>query len=949
MRKQRFITFLLVCIYILVSINAFAAKISGTVTDEKKEPLIGVVVIIKNTDKGAQTDADGKFEIANIEDGTYEIVFSMLTYKKVLKTITVFKGQDVTVDIVLKEEGKNLSEVTVKSNKITNTENAVLMEMRKSNTIVSGISAQQIQKTMDRNAADVVKRIPGVTIMDDRFVMVRGLYDRYNSVWLNDASAPSSEVDKKSFSFDIIPSGQIDRILIAKTPAPELPGDFAGGMVKVYTMSIPDKNTYTAAYQISSRQNSTGTQFNYAEKSKTDWLGYDNGLRSMPAGLPDKVIKADPNQDNVTISKSFKNTWAPYSKTLNPDSRFNFAAANVFRVKGLRIGNTFAINYSNTSTNYHKERLEWDSVTIQQHYDDKVSETRANAAIMDNLAAAWGNNKIEFKNLYNQLGKSTFLYRVNAPDTQVMAEERTYNMLYESRRIYSSQLMGAHKSTDDKRKYNWAFGYADMFKNMPDLRRIRYVKAVGEPDSTYLAQVVAGSPDIVYGGGRVYASLTEKTYSFSHHFSQVLHVGGYEFEASIGNYLEYKSRSFAMRSFGYTIQSGPNALKFKHLAIDKIFAEDNLGGNTNFKIDEGTSDYDKYDANNKLAATYLAFKLPIGQNLSVYGGVRDEYNVYSLTASDNGNVLTPVIKTNFLLPSVNMSYNITKKQLVRMAYGKTLNRPEFKENSPFFFYDLETRWAMKSAMRQSNVNKNGDTLDVAQVHNIDARWEWYPTQTEVIQVGVFYKDIKNPIQQVIADGANESRAFTVANLDRATCYGLEIDAKKNLLFFDDLIKTNFFKDISFVGNAAFIKSAVKAEAKANNPFQIKESPFQGQSPYMYNAGLYYQGEKTGVQASLLYNVYGPRIYLLGSPYFGIGSIWDLPFHSLDVVASKRIAKYVTVSLGIQNLLNSSMQQAQDVNFDNKISTNFKDAANPDRLFNSYKPGKYYTFGVKFRF
>jgi outer membrane receptor protein involved in Fe transport len=795
---------------------------------------------------------------------------------------------------------------------------------------------------MDRNAADVVKRIPGVTVMDDRFIMVRGLYDRYNSVWLNDASAPSSEVDKKSFSFDIIPSGQIDRILIAKTPAPELPGDFAGGMVKVYTMSIPDKNTYTASYQISSRENQTGTQFNYAQKSKTDWLGYDNGLRSMPSGLPDKVNKTSPTQDNIAISKSFKNTWAPLSKTQGPDSRFSFSAANVFRIKGVRIGNTLAVNYSNTSTNIIKDRMEWDSVTLQKHATDNISENKVSTALMDNLAVAWGNNKIEFKNLYNQLGKSGFLYRTNAVDTLVTSDERTYNMSYESRAIYSTQLMGTHKSSDDKRKYIWAFGYADMFKNIPDLRRIRYTKNPGEADSMYVAAVPAGAPDLIYGGGRVYSQLYEKNYSFSHNFTQALRIANYEFEVSAGNFLELKKRAFNMRSFGYSLQPGPNSNTFKHLSIDQIFDESHLGGTGNFKVDEGTNDYDHYDATNKLLASYVALKLPVGTKFTAYGGVRDEYNTYQLIAVDNGNTLNPLVKTNFILPSLNLSYNITDKQLLRVAYGKTLNRPEFKENSPFYFYDLENRWAMKGAMRPSLVHKTGDTLDVTQIHNIDARWEWYPSPTEVIQVGVFYKSFKDPIQQVITVGGIDSREFSYDNLEKAYSYGLEIDVKKNLMFFDDMFKSNFFKDISFVGNAAFIKSEVTAKPA----LKIDKAPMQGQSPYMYNAGLYYQGDKTGIQASLLYNVYGPRIYLLGSTLFSTGSIWDLPFHSMDFIASKKITKYLMVSFGVQNLLNSAMKQAQDVNFDNKISTNFKDASNPDRQFISYKPGRYYTFGIK---
>ncbi|MBN9485217.1 MAG: hypothetical protein BGO70_10470 [Bacteroidetes bacterium 43-93] len=961
MRKQLFITIILSAFCLFSSFDLLAAKISGTVVDEKNEPLAGVTVVIKSLQKGTQTDADGKYEIDGVDDGTYEVLFSLITFKKSLQTVTILKGKDEELNATLKEEGRNLTEVTVKSTKLSNTENAVIMEMRKSNSMVSAISAQQISKTMDRNAADVVKRVPGVTIMDDKFIMVRGLYDRYNSVWLNDVGAPSSEVDKRAFSFDVIPSGQIDRIIIAKTPAPELPGDFAGGMVKLYTTSIPDKNTYTIGYQISSREYSTGTDFNYTPKSKTDWLGYDDGSRSMPSAVPGApslvpsssglLHSNDPDINSIT--KSFKNTWGLQTKKQAPDTRLNFSASNIFKIKKVRIGNTFAVNYTNTSTNFKRERWEYDSTDLQKHFNDVLSVNNVNSAILENVAAAWGNNKIEFKNLYNQSGRSAVTVRNNAYDTNIVArDERQYNESYESRAIYSTQLNGTHKSSDDTRKYNWTLGYTDLFRNMPDLRRISYSKIQGTPDSQYAAGITTYG-DFVYGGGRVYSQLYEKSYCFSHQYTQKIRIKNYEFEANLGNYLEYKSRSYSLRSFAYSlIVDNQTKLGYKRLPLDQIFSDQYLGDN-GFKMQEKTNDFDHYDANNKLIASYLSVKLPfLNDKLQVYGGVRHEYNIYSLTAIVNIAELTPVIKTEYFLPSLNVSYNLTDKQLVRLAYGKTLNRPEFKENSPFFFYDLENRWGVKGALFPTVVSKAltgredvGDTLKVSEIQNIDARWEWYPSAGEVIQVGLFYKSFTNPIQQVITVGGGDSREFTYANLQKATCYGLEIDVRKNLMFLDDAFKSNFFKNFSFVGNAAFIKSEVTAQPALNIP----ASPLQGQSPYMFNAGLYFQNDKTGLQGSLLYNVFGPRIYLLGSVTQQAGSIWDLPYNMVDFVVSKRLYKFIDISFGVQNLLNATIKQAQDVNYDAKIDTKFSDTQNADRQFTSYKPGRYFTFGVKLKF
>lgn len=948
MRNKLYLTFILIGIYILLSFNSFAAKVFGVVRDEKNEPLIGAVVVLKGLEKGTQTDIDGRYEFDNVEDGTYEIVFSMVTYKKVLKTITVLKGKDVELDAVLKEEGNNkLTEVTVKATKVTNTENAVLMEVRKSNTIVSGISAQQIAKTMDRNAADVVKRVPGVTIRDDKFIMVRGLYDRYNNVWLNDAGAPSSEVDIKSFSFDAIPSGQIDRMLVYKTPAPDLPGDFAGGMVKLYTTSIPAKNTYSLGFSTSSREYSTGTQFNYNEPSKTDWLGFDDGKRELPSLIADKerISKNDP--DNAEVTKSLNNNWQYKTKTLAPDMRFNLSASNVFKINKVRLGNTFAVNYSNTSTNYSITRKDWDSTDIMYIYQDKASVNNVNVALMDNLAMAWGNNKIEFKNLYNQAGSSSFTYRVNLPDTtKEEAYERTFNMGYESRASYNTQLTGSHKSSNDARKYCWTLGYTDLFKNMPDLRRIRYSKTYGQDDSMYSAPISFGSTDPVYGGGRVFSQLYEKVYSFNHQYSHLLPFKNLNLEVSAGNYIELKKRAYKLRQLGYSIKPGVIANKLKRLDVNQIFSEENLATATTFKLDEDTRPYDWYDASNTLIASFLAAKwVTAREKLTLYGGVRYEYNKYTLVAAQNLNILNPQVVTKFWLPSLNVSYNLNEKSLVRLAYGKTLNRPEFRENSPFYFYDLENRWGIKGAMFPTKINPKGDTLDVAQIHNIDARWEFYPAPGEVVQAGLFYKNIKSPIQQIISVPAGDAREFTFANLKSGYTYGLEIEARKSLAFLDNALSTkNIFRDLAITGNMALIKSEVTPDTNVKN---IK-TPLQGQSPYMYNAGLYYQNDSIGLQISALYNVFGPRIAILGTTDDGVGNIWEMPFNSFDVILSKKFFKYITLTAGVQNLLNQKVRQVQDVNYDNKIQKDYNDVNSIDKSIMEYRPGRYFTIGLKMK-
>jgi hypothetical protein len=235
--------------------------LTGRVTDEKQQPVIGAIAILdSNTTLAAQTDYDGNYKIENIPAGIHSLVIKYIAYTTVRVEIAIAEGEK-TYNTSLQPESKNMKEVTIKDTRKKATESAVVMEIKKANSIVSGVSSAQIQKSQDRSAADVVKRIPGVTITDGRFINVRGLSERYNNVFLNDAGAPSSEADRRAFSFDAIPSGMIERILIYKTPSAELPGDFAGGMVKIYTQAMPDKNSVSLSYTTSFRQNSTFNHF----------------------------------------------------------------------------------------------------------------------------------------------------------------------------------------------------------------------------------------------------------------------------------------------------------------------------------------------------------------------------------------------------------------------------------------------------------------------------------------------------------------------------------------------------------------------------------------------------------------------------------------------------------------------------------------------------------------
>ena len=238
---------------------AQSGTVRGTVKDGKtKESLIGCTVRIDGTQLGSTTDIEGNFSLANVPAGIHKVVISYVSYKtKEIPDVRVESGNTTAIETELDEEGTALQEVVVRASKATNTEIAVITEIKQLKPIAVGISAQQIQKSQDRDAAAAIRRVPGVSIVDNRFVLIRGLAARYNSVLINDVITPSTEVDTRSFSFDLVPSNIIDRMIVYKSGSAELPGDFAGGIVKIYTKRRPDQNFMDAGLTLGYRGNTT--------------------------------------------------------------------------------------------------------------------------------------------------------------------------------------------------------------------------------------------------------------------------------------------------------------------------------------------------------------------------------------------------------------------------------------------------------------------------------------------------------------------------------------------------------------------------------------------------------------------------------------------------------------------------------------------------------------------
>jgi len=934
-------------ISLILSCAAMAqmGTLKGTVKDGLSgEPIVGANVIIAGTTHGVAADVNGGFEIPKIKAGTYSLVISFISYKTdTLKNVTIYPDQSTVIDHKLLEEGEQLGEVVVQGVRITNTDYAVITEIRKNDLVVAGISSQQITMSQDRDAAQIMKRIPGVTILNNRFVNIRGLSERYNTVLLNGIIAPSTEVDSKAFAFDLIPSNMIDRMMVYKSGGADLPGEFAGGIIGIHTKSVVEENSLSVNITTGFRSGTTFKDFYTTPGSSTDALGYDNGFRQLPSTFPSENLRelsqssTDADlQKLVAASKSLPNRWDTHKETAIPDYRATINFAHVFYLGQKKLSNITSVSYAKTfqtvdQQNYYYEAFDPQAGKSGRRYyfDDMRYMDNVRAGFISNFILELNpSNKIEFRNLFNQQGTSQVTLRSGIEDVQGY-DVNNQALNYYSRGIYAGQLQGKH-NIGDHFYFSWIGGYSTVTADQPDYRRIRSQRNAGTEDA--FSTVIPPNAS-AFDAGRFYSDLNEKIYTGTVNVDYKINPQADEekqAKISIGGYVAKTERQFDARWFSYkwsTLGNRPPDVLTQ--PFTDVFVEPNIGfSQTNgqapyFVLEEGTNFADNYTGDNLLQAGFVSTTIPFADKFRVSAGVRVEHNRQQLNSYNSDgtavNVDNPVTS---ILPFMNLSFNYSEKSLLRVAYGKTVNRPVFRELAPFNFYDFD---------RNANLYGNPD-LTTADIHNVDLRWEHYPSKNESISLGVFYKYFINPIESELIGGSNI--IYTYRNAISAKNFGVEFEARKSLSAFTS---NNFLNKLSVVLNAALISSKVDLGDVSN---QEKERAMQGQSPYIVNAALNYNNFESGWQFNLAYNVFGKRIYAVGDLDQN-ATQYEMPRNQLDFTLSKELGKHWELKAGIQDILNAPYRLTQDSNRDKNIDSQ-------DEPISYFKTRQYVSLGVTFK-
>lgn len=911
--------------FLALTAQAQTGVICGTVTDAKfKEPLIGATVSIEGTTIGAITDIDGNFRIEKVQPGKYTLVASYVSYKtQNIKDVAVVAHQEAVVRIELSDADLQLQNVVVVAQRKLGTETAVLNTVRKSLPVVSGISAQQISKTQDSDAAEVLRRIPGITIVDDRFIVVRGLAQRYNNVWLNNATTPSSETDSRAFSFDVLPSSLIDNMMVYKSPSAELPADFSGGFVRLMTKNVPEGNTFNISYQLGFNTNATFRDFQLTKGHAIDYLGFGAGKRALPSGTPAHLNDVS-TSDAAAFTRRVNTGWDISHFTALPEQKLTFTMNRLFNIGDWKIGNITNVNYSTgydyyelKNNNYLSYDMTNDQSSYRYKYDDVQYKNTTKLGALFNWSFLKGNTKYEFRNFFNQRGSSSLTQRQG---TDYYSEEniRKWESLYTGRTTYAGQLAGEHRWNDDVDKVDWTAGYAYAAYNEPDRKVVKSMERKQDGELKYY----------VSDPTRYYQDLKDNSFSLATNYEHIFTVSDlFKPTLNAGVYGEYKKRNFDARRFVYNLL-GNGYNRFAEWDYSSIFSDENISADRIY-MKESTNKSDSYTSDNLLGAGYVSAKLNYGEKLNANVGVRMEYYRLKLDGYESDGIKPVHLDQNSteFFPSLNVAYSLTDKQQVRVAYGRSVNRPEFREVVPYVYYDFAL---------DANITGNVE-LKNAYTNSMDLRYEFYPSPGETVTIGGFYKYFADPIEQTYRE-AGSGLQYTYHNADHAKAFGVEVDIKKHLDFIG-------LKDLSFVFNGAYIHSKVYFP---EGSFE-RDRAMQGQSPYLINTGLFYQNDTKGLSASVLYNRIGKRIETVGvpaqNPNDDIPDIYEMPRNSLDLSFSKKLGNYVELKAGVKDLLNSKIEYKQFLEL--------TDAAGAKReveqLVRSYRPGVTVNVGVSVKF
>jgi outer membrane receptor protein involved in Fe transport len=863
----------IVCILAFIVLVAHVASaetgsIQGAIYDEKTgEELIGANVWVVGTSRGAASGLGGRFNIGALDEGIYDIRVSYMGYgAKTVTGVEVSSQNPVTLNITLLPEAIQIEEISVTAERILSSSAAVLAQRKNSASIGDAISSEQISKSPDATSGDALKRVTGLSVVSNKYVFIRGVTDRYNETALNGVSLTSTDtdVDKKSFSFDLVPANLLENTVVVKTATPDLPGGFSGGLVQVNTLDFPSQRVIKTSIS-SSYNNNTSTRTMLASRGGArDWLGLDDGARELPGGLAGN-----------DLAKALPNTWTVKNKKAPLNQSFNLSIGDHMIWLGDEFGLVGAVSYKNSfSTHNFVQKSSLPYIDFEgRHYEYKV---------------LWGGmlnlsyqpsplHKLSFENNFSQAAEDNVRKSEGIPESSALTQRQTIE--WDERTLYAGQLSGEHNlHLLRDLELEWNASHSISEAREPDRKNVEYERGA---DGTYA----------MIENYRSWSDLNERSWGFD--AAVTMPLG--DTKIKVGTGTKERKRLFEVKVF----HSDQSKLSWKNwhlvtLPLEEIFLPDNYGRGL-FQFEPMTQFTGEYDGDHRINSYYAMVDHPfrvLSRRFRFVGGARLEDSDQHVVA-ETANPLTPFseaeIKKADVLPSANLTHMLSDNTNLRMAFSQSVNRPEFREMADVKYYDFD---------EFQNVIGNPE-LERARIENYDLRFEVFPDVGEVVAVSYFYKDIHDAIEiRLIPEPTRFVRTWF--NSPDGKNHGWEVEVRKRLSFFGD-----YFNNFTFTGNYTRVESAIEYVDKKTAPdgshiIRTLTRPMQGQSPWMVNVSMLFVEPSWGSSINVLYNKIGRRLESVGDSRYE--DVYQEPRDLLDVAVTQKLPGSLEVKFTAKDIM-----------------------------------------------
>jgi len=934
------------------SLRVFGAEsASGSITGRAVNaatglPISGANITVSDTALSATTDLDGRFRLSGVPAGNADVVVAKDGFLRLtVSGVAVGEAQAAEIDLVLtaaNSEVVTMESFSVAADVMQNSGLGVLVTRQRAVAVSDGIASDEMSRLSVGNAAEALAKMPGTSFLDGKYVVIRGLGDRYTNTQMNGATIPSADPDKRTVQLDQFPSDLLDSVNTLKSFTPDQPGAFSGGSVNIKTKSFPERFFFTASASTAFNSNVTGEDVLTVPGGGRDWLARDDGTRGLSAAVPNPMPTSlttttaqlsamqgnfGPARELDAISRGFNNQpFFPVARKAGLDFGLSASTGDSFNFRDQVFGYIASLTYEQSTDHFSNGitgRYSQGSVDPQNRNFVEISRVFSPDTSIYNFAdlyrahpnvpggppafgvtsssqnVDWGAYvQLAWRPSLNHEVATTFFHNQSAQDQvkrgigeAVRSDSggefrENYDLVYTERGVSSVQLAGKSNFTQwNDATLEWRAAFSRSTQDQPDYRSLEF-------KWSFILQEFDPSGLNNY---RYFRALEETSADFGLDFTRTLLLsGGRELTLKVGGAHFAGERTNRERTF--IVQSPTTRTRSD---IESYPGAVGITGQTANAVTFGTVVREvtanlNYDGEQAFSAGYAMGDLRLNSRWRVVGGVRMERTEITTTALPAvGLTVRPgEIDQTDPLPALALIWSPGQRQNVRFSYGRTLARPTFRELADVVNYE---------AFTDDFIGGNPD-LETTIIDNYDLRWEWFTRRGEVLATSLFYKRMDQPIEQVFASG----RIFP-SNVDQGAAYGIEVEARRRM----DSIHASL-ENLTVGFNASLIKSEVTVPAnelaliRAVFPRASDKRKLFGQSPYLVNVDATYRVPAWDSTFTAVFGVSGERLDLVASG--ALPEVYEQPAPMLDFIWTQRLTSRWKLKLTAKNLLDAEREK-----------------------------------------